>query len=164
MSKGTDKVKVLFVCLGNICRSPAAEAVMNTLIQKENLNAQIVCDSAATSGHHEGDTADPRTIDHAQKRGHAVTSISRPFNPRKDFEDFDYIVTMDETNFTDVTNMDLKRSYANKIFRMTDFCTNKKYNHVPDPYYGGPDGFELVMDILEDACTGLLQKIKTKSL
>lgn len=158
------KVKVLFVCLGNICRSPAAEAVMNTFIKKENLGEQIICDSAATSGHHEGDTADPRTIQHAKKRGHDVTSISRPFNPKKDFNDFDYIITMDDTNFTDVKNMDIKRQHADKIFKMTDFCADKKCKIVPDPYYGGPQEFETVMDILEDACQGLLKKIKSSSL
>lgn len=157
-------VKVLFVCLGNICRSPAAEAVMNSLIKNENLSEKIVCDSAATSGHHEGDTADPRTIQHAQKRGHDVTSISRPFNPRKDFDDFDYIITMDDANFTDVRNMDFKRVYTHKIFKMTEFCADKKCSHVPDPYYGGPQEFETVMDILEDACGGLLKKIKSSSL
>lgn len=164
MSKRTDKVKVLFVCLGNICRSPAAEAVMNTWIKKEKLTTAIVCDSAATSGHHEGDSADPRTIQHAKTRGHDVTSISRPFNPKRDFDEFDYIITMDDNNFTDITNMDTKRAHGDKIFKMTDFCSNKKYNTVPDPYYGGPQEFETVMDILEDACRGLLQKIKTKSL
>lgn len=137
---------------------------MNSLIIKENLNGTVICDSAATSGHHEGDTADPRTITHAKKRGHEVTSVSRPFNPKKDFEEFDYIITMDETNYVDVKNMDFKRAYGDKIFKMTDFSSNKKYNHVPDPYYGGPTEFETVMDILEDACSGLLQKIKSNSL
>ncbi|MCC6137435.1 MAG: low molecular weight phosphotyrosine protein phosphatase [Bdellovibrionaceae bacterium] len=158
------KVKVLFVCLGNICRSPAAEAVMNSFVEKENLNNMVVCDSAATSGHHEGDTADPRTIQHAKKRGHEVTSISRPFNPKKDFDEFDYIVVMDDANFSDIQKMDNKRQHGDKIFKMADFCANKKYKQVPDPYYGGPEEFETVMDILEDACQGLLQKIKGQSL
>lgn len=137
---------------------------MNSFIKKEELNTQIVCDSAATSGHHEGAPADPRTIQFAQKRGHAVTSISRPFNPKKDFDNFDYIITMDDANFTDVKNMDIKRRYTDKIFKMTDFCADKKCTHVPDPYYGGPQEFEVVMDILEDACDGLLKKIKSSSL
>lgn len=154
------KIKVLFVCLGNICRSPAAEAVMNTLVRNEQLAQNIECDSAATSAHHEGEPADPRTIDHAKKRGHDVTSISRPFNFKKDFEEFDYIITMDDSNFKNIVNMDSKNLYRDKIFKMTDFASNKKFNHVPDPYCGGPEGFETVMDILEDSCSGLLQKIK----
>lgn len=133
---------------------------MNSYIVKENLKHTVVCDSAATSGHHEGSGADPRTIEHAEKRGHQVTSVSRPFNPKKDFDDFDYIIAMDDANFTDIKSMDSKRQYGDKIFRMTDFCSNKKYTQVPDPYYGGPEEFEAVMDILEEACSGLLQKIK----
>jgi protein-tyrosine phosphatase len=159
-----NKVKIVFVCLGNICRSPAAEAVMNSLIKKENLQDRIVCDSAATSGHHEGESADPRTIQHAKTRGHNVTSISRPFNKRLDFSQFDFIVTMDDANLGDVRNMDVKGVHRDKIFRLVDFCSNKKYKDVPDPYYGGPDGFETVMDILEDGCQGLLQKIKASLL
>lgn len=158
------KVKVLFVCLGNICRSPAAEAVMNTLVDQNDLSERITCDSAATSGHHEGEPADPRTIAHAQMRGHNVTSISRPFNFKTDFEDFDYIVTMDDNNFNHILNMDSKKIYRDKIFKMTDFCANKKFNHVPDPFYEGPEAFETVMDILEDGCRGLLQKIKTSQV
>lgn len=158
------KVKILFVCLGNICRSPAAEAVMTKLVQKANLNEQITCDSAATSAHHEGDPTDPRTIEHAQKRGYAVTSISRPFNHKRDFDEFDYIITMDDTNHKDVLNLDSKKRYSDKVFKLADFSPTKKFTHVPDPYYEGPESFELVMDILEETCAELLHKIKAGSL
>ena len=154
------KINVLFVCLGNICRSPSAEAVMTALVKGEMLHQSIFCDSAGTSGYHDGETADPRSITHAQKRQYPVTSISRRILP-EDFERFDYIIVMDDENLKDVKKLDPQGQYADKIFKMTDFCEAKKYTHVPDPYYKGAEGFEEVLDILEDSCHGLLKKIKT---
>lgn len=154
------KINVLFVCLGNICRSPSAEAVMASLVKSEMLHNHIFCDSAGTSGYHDGETADPRSIAHAQKRQFAVTSISRRLVD-EDFEKFDYIIVMDDDNLRDVKKLDSASRFSDKIFKMTDFCEKKKYTHVPDPYYKGAEGFEEVLDILEDSCHGLLKKIKS---
>jgi protein-tyrosine phosphatase len=152
--------QVLFVCLGNICRSPSAEAVFNALIEKEGLTDQINCDSAGTAAYHEGEQADYRMRQFARKRGYDLTSISRPVRPKIDFEQFDYIVGMDRQNVRDLKAMSRNENDLKKIFLMTDFCLEGKYNSVPDPYYGGDEGFELVLDILEDACNGLLRKIQ----
>ena len=156
-------IKILFVCMGNICRSPSAEAVMNALIERENLKNEITCDSAGTIAYHEGEPADARMQAHAIKRGYNLTSIARKFKTY-DFEKFDYIIAMDDENYRDIIMLDSQMRYKDKVFRMTDFAKNKKYNGVPDPYYGGPKGFELVLDILEDACEGLLEKVKKEKL
>ena len=151
--------QVLFVCLGNICRSPSAEAVFNAVIRKYGMEHQISCDSAGTAAYHEGEQADYRMKQFAHKRGYELTSISRPFNPRTDFDRFDYIVGMDRMNVRDLKAMARNESDQKKISLMTDYCTELNYESVPDPYYGGASGFELVLDILEDACEGLLKQI-----
>jgi protein-tyrosine phosphatase len=153
-------IRILFVCLGNICRSPSAEAVMKSLINQNNLSARFYVDSAGTAGHHEGEESDPRTIEHARKRGYEVTSISRPFVTKEDFDNFDYIVAMDDINFADVKRFDVQKKYSQKIYKMVAFCSQLTVKEVPDPYYGGPENFEHVLNILEDACQGLLEKIK----
>lgn len=153
-------VRILFVCLGNICRSPAAEAIMKKLAEKNNLQDSIEIDSAGIAGHHAGEESDPRTIQHAKMRGYTVTSISRPFQTAMDFERFDYILVMDNANYNDLSRFDKDKKFSHKIYKITQFCTAQTLKEVPDPYYGGPEGFELVMDILEDACQGLLEKIK----
>lgn len=155
--------QVLFVCLGNICRSPSAEAVFNALIEKEGLTDLINCDSAGTAAYHEGERADYRMRQFAQKRGYNLTSISRPVNPELDFDRFDYLVGMDRQNVHDLKSMARNESDRKKIFLMTDFCLDGQYDSVPDPYYGGAAGFELVLDILEDACAGLIQYIKREN-
>ncbi len=150
--------KVLFVCLGNICRSPAAEGVFRHLVEKEGLQGKIKIDSCGTAAHHQGEAADLRMQEHAKKRGFELTSIARGLE-RSDLEEFDYIITMDNSNYKNVVALtadDLKY----KIKMMMDFSSNHPHDQVPDPYYGGPDGFELVLDLLEDACNGLLEEIK----
>lgn len=154
-------IHILFVCLGNICRSPSAEAVMKGLVARKNMSSLFFIDSAGTAGHHEGEESDPRTIAHAKNRGYDVTSISRPFLSDDDFDKFDYIVVMDDQNYSDVNNFDIQKKYSQKIYKMTQFCTQLTVKEVPDPYYGGPESFEQVLNILEDACQGLLEKIKT---
>lgn len=150
--------KVLFVCLGNICRSPTAEGIFAHLVNQAGLQDKILIDSCGTSGHHEGEESDPRMQNYASKRGYNLTSIARGIQP-KDLEEFDYIITMDDSNFNNVKAI-AKGHNTGKIKKMTDFCTHSKIDHVPDPYYGGPEGFELVIDILEDACAGLLQQVQ----
>ena len=149
---------ILFVCMGNICRSPSAEAVMKYLVEKEGLNDKIFIDSAGTIGYHEGEEADARMKKHAAKRGYDLTSIARQFR-LEDFKKFDYIVAMDRENYRDILALDSEGRYRSKVFMMTDFSENG-YDGVPDPYYGGPQGFEHVLDILEDSTKGLLNKVK----
>jgi len=153
-------IKVLFVCLGNICRSPAAEAVFNALIRKNSLENELQCDSAGTDAYHAGEPADYRMRQTAKKRGFLCSSISRRVNSKSDFERFDYIVAMDRQNLNDLKAMAQDDSDRNKIFLMTDFASSGKYDSIPDPYYGGDAGFELVLDILEDSCEGLIRKLK----
>jgi protein-tyrosine phosphatase len=152
--------RILFVCLGNICRSPAAEAVFTNLIEKNGLNKELSCDSAGTAAYHVGDQADYRMRQFGQKRGYHLTSISRKFDPDRDFDKFDYIIGMDRQNVRDLKTEARNGNDLKKIFLMTDFCFDQKYDSVPDPYYGGPSGFELVLDILEDACNGLLNRLQ----
>ncbi|MCJ8277381.1 MAG: low molecular weight phosphotyrosine protein phosphatase [Bdellovibrionales bacterium] len=151
--------KLLFVCLGNICRSPTAEGVMKHLVSQNNLDSEIYIDSCGTSGHHSGENADPRMQTHAQKRGYNLESIARGFNKR-DFQEFDYILTMDESNYSNILKEDPSGEFHDKVIPMVNFCKKVQTTEVPDPYYGGPDGFEEVLDILEDACENLLDKVK----
>ncbi len=151
--------KVLFVCLGNICRSPAAEGVFAKKITDLNLQNLIAWDSAGTSAHHSGYPADERMQEHAKRRGYPLPSISRLF-VTEDFKRFDYILTMDESNFADVTSLDSKAQFTNKVIPFTEFCRVHNITKVPDPYYGGDAGFELVMDIVEDGCDGLIEFLK----
>lgn len=154
-----DKTKILFVCLGNICRSPSAEAVMNHLIQTKGLEAQFEIDSAGITGYHAGEPADERMQRHAIARGFKLTSISRPVQRETDFEYFDYIIGMDQQNISDLQERAPNQEALGKISLMTDYCSDHRHDSVPDPYYGGAAGFELVLDILEDACRGLLKHI-----
>lgn len=153
--------KVLFVCMGNICRSPAAEGVFRKLVESEKLGNEIEIDSAGTIGYHTGELPDARMRKHATQRGYELTSRARQFNPAIDFDYFDYIVTMDDDNISDITNLDKRGIYKSKIFKMCDFSSDKSIKEVPDPYYGGSDGFEFVLDLLEDSTKNLLEKIKT---
>jgi len=155
--------KILFVCLGNICRSPAAEAVLKKNLQDENLQDKIYVDSAGTAGYHVGESPDPRMIGYAAKRGYNVDHTTRKFNPSKDFIKFDYIITMDNENFEEVKSHDNVNKFSHKIFRMADFCRNIKVDEVPDPYYEGEKGFNNVLDILEDGCKGILEKLKNEN-
>jgi protein-tyrosine phosphatase len=152
--------KILFVCLGNICRSPTAEAVFNALIEKNGLQKELQCDSAGTLAYHAGQPADQRMRQFAQKRGYRLTSISRPVNPARDFDRFDYIIGMDPENVYDLKALARNENDRKRIFLMTDFCTEIKHDSVPDPYFGGDAGFELVLDILEDACDSLIRKLQ----
>ncbi len=149
--------KILFVCLGNICRSPAAEGVMKNLVKGLSIEIQ----SAGTAGYHIGDLPDSRMRSHARKRGYELVSRAQQFDPSIHFEQFDLIVAMDRNNLSDLKSMDRENKYHHKLSLMTDYSQTMDVNEVPDPYYGGPAGFEHVLDILEDSCTGLLKKLKT---
>ena len=146
--------------MGNICRSPAAEGIANKLLAQKKLNGSIEVDSAGTLDYHEGEPPDPRMIEHAAKRGYHLNSLARQFDPKKDFEYFDYIVTMDDDNYDEITSLDRKNKYKQKVFKMVSFSNKTKVNEVPDPYYNGSQGFEFVLDILEDSVDGLLKKVE----
>ncbi len=154
------KKRVLFVCLGNICRSPGAEAVFSKMVNDRGLNGHFKIDSAGTGGWHEGEQADYRMKQHALRRNYELTHLARKFNPNTDFDDFDLIIGMDDENIATLKRWARNQNDRSKIVRMTDFCKVFSYDSVPDPYYGGEDGFELVLDLLEDACSGLLFKLE----
>jgi len=147
--------------MGNICRSPSGEAVMNSLIEKHNLQDKISCDSAGTIGYHSGEPADARMQKHATKRGYNLTSLARQIK-HHDFEKFDYIIAMDRDNYRNILSLDSEDKFKNKVFMMMSFAEMYKEENVPDPYYGGEQGFEYVLDLLEDACSGLLEYIIKK--
>ena len=132
---------------------------MKFLIKKDGLENLIFVDSAGILAYHAGEAADARMQVHAGKRGYELTSIARQINPEKDFQIFDYIITMDHEVHSDVLNL-ADKDFWQKVHKMTQFNTQIKANEVPDPYDGNAKAFELVLDILEDACKGLLEKIK----
>lgn len=152
--------KLLFVCLGNICRSPAAENLMNHLLAERGLTEQITCDSAGTSSYHIGSPPDRRMIAAAQQRGIPMQGRARQFEP-EDFDQFDLILAMDRDNYEAIIYQDRAKRYGQKVRLMCDFCTRHTLREVPDPYYGGADGFNQVLDLLQDACEGLLDHIQT---
>jgi protein-tyrosine phosphatase len=149
--------KLLFVCLGNICRSPSAENIMNHLIDQAGLSDEIVCDSAGTSSYHIGSPPDRRMNAAAvAKLGITLRGRARQFI-KADFQDFDLILAMDRDNYDDIIALDPTGQYHNKVHLMCEFCSRHKLKEVPDPYYGGTEGFNQVIDLLVDACEGLLQ-------
>lgn len=145
--------------MGNICRSPAAEAIFLKLLEKENLDGKIQVDSAGLLDYHEGESYDSRMIACAAQRGYELNGTSRPFI-LQDFEKYDIILAMDDEIYDGLKLLDKENRYADKIFKMIDFYSKKDFKEVPDPYYSNKKGFEIVLNILEDACKGLLQKVK----
>lgn len=150
---------ILFVCLGNICRSPAAEEVMRTRLQEAGLADKVTVDSAGLYAGHRGELPDHRMRIHARMRGYELTHRSRPVK-YSDFEDFDLIVGMDDRNISSLEGFSRSEEEDAKIVRMTDFCrAYSHFDHVPDPYYEGVEGFEIVLDLLEDGCRGLTEAL-----
>ena len=154
------KIKILFVCLGNICRSPSAHTIFQDLIDKRGATDRYEIDSAGTIGFHAGKKADARMRKHAEKRGYHITHLSRQFNPKIDFDKYDMIIGMDNRNISNLKSMAILDSHLSKISKMTDYAQIFKETEIPDPYYGGFEGFEYVLDLLEDACKGLLLKLE----
>lgn len=151
--------RILFVCLGNICRSSTAEEVMRTYIRRAGLEHEIEVDSAGLSSYHQGELPDARMRMHAMQRGYNLTHRSRPV-VKSDFSNFDMIVAMDHSNVSKLEAKASTDTERKKIHLATEFCRNMDVDVVPDPYYGGAEGFEYVLDILEDACEGLLEEIR----
>lgn len=154
------KTKILFVCLGNICRSPSAHTIFQHMINARGVQERYEIDSCGTIGVHAGERADARMRKHAEKRGYIITHRSRQFNPKLDFEKFDMIIAMDNRNVAALRSLTIIDSELAKITKMTNYCNIFKETEVPDPYYGGYEGFEYVLDLLEDACKGLLLKLE----
>jgi len=150
--------KLLFVCLGNICRSPSAENIMNHLLAQKGLTEQIICDSAGTSSYHIGSAPDPRMTKAAAKRGIKMTGKARQFE-KADFENFDLILAMDRYNYRDILKLDPQNIYQNKVELMCNYASQFLDRDVPDPYYGGADGFDYVIDLLLNCCDNLLESI-----
>lgn len=150
--------KLLFVCLGNICRSPSAENIMNHLIAQSGLESKIVCDSAGTSSYHIGAPPDDRMSAAAKQRGLQLRGRSRKLKP-SDLQQFDLILAMDRENYQDILYLDKEGKYEHKVYLICDFAQNYSDREVPDPYYGGTEGFERVVDLLFDACEGLLKYV-----
>ncbi len=152
-------MKLLFVCLGNICRSPSAEAIMNSVIAEAGLENEVSCDSAGTCAHHVGELADARMRQHASRRGTTLTSISHQFI-EADFNRFDYIIAMDQSNYRNIIALASTETERDKVVQMTDYSSDEDQTSIPDPYYGGERGFELVLDLLEDCCHNFLAHLQ----
>ncbi|MFO7260204.1 MAG: low molecular weight protein-tyrosine-phosphatase [bacterium] len=154
------KTSVLFVCLGNICRSPLAEAVFRKQVKEAGLEDLVEVDSAGTSSYHEGEGPDPRTVRVARARGVEMTGRARQIR-REDAERFDYIIAMDEMNLRDVQRLVAEAGVRSpRVMRLREFDPEAHGDlDVPDPYYGGPQGFEKVHDIVERSCAALLRHI-----
>ena len=156
-----DKIKILFVCLGNICRSPAAEGVMKYIVADNDAETRFEIDSAGTGNYHIGDLPDNRMRVHARRRGYDLTHRARQFKTR-DFDDFDLIIPMDESNRRNITRMARNENDESKIIPMAKFFdASTRYDHVPDPYYEGSEGFELVLDLLEAGLYNLYNNLST---
>ena len=154
-------VNVLFVCLGNICRSPTAHGVFQELVNRENLSDKILVDSCGTGSFHIGEKPDPRTIQAAAKRNYDLSVLrARQLRP-DDFLTFDYVLAMDRMNLGN-TKAIAPKDYRGHVGLFLDFSEQRTYTQVPDPYYEGESGFELVLDLVEDASRGLLQRIKSE--
>jgi protein-tyrosine phosphatase len=149
---------ILFVCLGNICRSPMAEGIFLKILKGENTENSFEIDSAGLLDYHQGELADSRMRFHALKRGYNLTHRSRPVT-KADLEHFDLIIGMDDQNIRGLNQMATNSSQRSKIYKITDFCLEIQATQVPDPYYGGDQGFEKAIDLLEDACEGLYKKL-----
>lgn len=159
-------MKILFVCLGNICRSPLAEAVFKNLIAREELDELIAVDSAGTSDYHIGSGPDPRSYENAKLNDIDIEHCARQIGS-EDLNSFDYVIAMDKENFKNVTRLALSEEQKEKIYLMRGFEIDGTYStrfieNVPDPYYGGEEGFQHVFDILKNSCDNLLRHLKIR--
>ena len=157
------KMKLLFICLGNICRSPAAEGIMRQMVEERALSNDIIVDSAGIGSWHVGEMPDPRMRKHAARRGYDLSPLRARQFRADDFQKFDYIIVMDEENYHDVMERGGVYADARKVLRMKDyFIRYKGQQSVPDPYYGGAEGFEQALNLIEDGWEGLLKDLVNK--
>ncbi|MBR1964971.1 MAG: low molecular weight phosphotyrosine protein phosphatase [Muribaculaceae bacterium] len=161
--KGKEKIKVLFVCLGNICRSPAAEGIMRSIVEEHGEADCWEIDSAGTGNYHIGELPDNRMRIHARRRGLELQHHCRQVTT-DDFYEFDLIVPMDASNETNLKRVSPSEECDEKIVPMAQFFNRfAHFDHVPDPYYSGAEGFERVLDLLQDGCETLFNIIKTNN-
>ena len=154
-------VRILFVCMGNICRSPLAQGVFEEVLRREELDGEVFVDSAGTGRWHVGEPPDERALSAASLRGLDISSQrARKVRPG-DCENFDYILTMDEDNYHMVSSLCRGRAVVRPFL---DFATGSPESEVPDPYYGGPEEFERTLDLVEEASEGLLEDIRERHL
>ncbi|HEY9198700.1 MAG TPA: low molecular weight protein-tyrosine-phosphatase [Gammaproteobacteria bacterium] len=159
--KGNIKVSVLFVCMGNICRSPTAQGVFESLVQREGLAQQIAIDSAGTHAYHVGEPPDQRAQQAARRRG-VDLSLQRARKIREeDFFEYDYVLAMDRDNYEALRGI-CHPDYEERLRLFLEFAPHMGERDVPDPYYGGAQGFERVLDLIEAASAGLLSELRTR--
>ncbi len=154
-----EKIKVLFVCMGNICRSPTAEGVFAKLVRAHNLEAQFTIDSAGTHAYHVGKGPDLRSQAAAIERGIDLSKLRARKVSAEDFEDFDFLLAMDDDNY-EILISDCPEQHRSKIKYFLDYAPHLNQRQVPDPYYGGAYGFERVLDMVEQASTGFLTAVR----
>jgi protein-tyrosine phosphatase len=152
------QTSVLFVCTGNICRSPTAEAVLRRMVEEAGVARRFVIDSAGTHGYHEGEPPDTRAQAAARSRGYDLSPIRARSLRKADFTRFDWLIAMDESHY-EILVRGATTAYRHKVRLMLEFARNAAGRNVPDPYYGQLDGFERVLDLIEDAARGLLERL-----
>ncbi|MEF3192854.1 MAG: low molecular weight phosphotyrosine protein phosphatase [Halothiobacillaceae bacterium] len=153
------EVSVLFVCMGNICRSPTAEGVFRRKVAEAGLSGRIRIDSAGTHAYHVGNPPDPRAIQAAQRRGYDLSGLRARKVEVSDFSRFDYVLAMDEDNLAILERL-MPTESSSRVALFMAFAPEYGAREVPDPYYGGPAGFEQVLDMVEAAAEGLLETIR----
>ncbi len=159
MSGMNDRYRILFVCMGNICRSPTAEGVFRHVLLSNAPDLQIDIDSAGTHDYHVGSPPDPRSIAAARRRGIDLSSLRARMIAAEDFAHYDLILAMDEDNLRELRRR-APAAHQDRIRLMMEFAPHAPSRHVPDPYYGGSQGFEDVLDLLEEAAQGLLAELR----
>lgn len=161
MAESAEKTSVLFVCMGNICRSPTAEGVFRYIVEQHGLQEAVRIDSAGTHAYHSGEPSDRRAIAAAARRGYDMTGIRARRVRDEDFEEFDFIIAMDDQNLHNLQEM-AGQELSSKVSLFLEYSSGDE-SEVPDPYYGGAKGFERVLDLVEDASRGLLEMLSQKT-
>lgn len=157
------KISVLFVCMGNICRSPTAQGVFRDLVKQVGLSEHILTDSAGTIGYHAGEPPDRRARATAARRGVDLSDLRARKALAEDFESFDYLIAMDRANYSDLLAL-CPPGFEERLHLFLDFAPQRPEDEVPDPYYGGAAGFDRVFDLVEEASRGLLRHIQEHHL